>query len=99
MNFLNILAAESSIIDISVRQVLEPALMIAMAVFGLMLIIAVLMQKATADGVSALSGESSDNYMSKNKGSSLEFKLKVATIVLMGLLLIVSVVYFIIKSI
>ena len=83
-------------VPMPVREWLEPTLMLLMAVFGIAAIICVLFQKAQADGVGALSGET-ETYMGKNKGSRTEYRLKVATIVLMVLILVSSVTYFVIQ--
>ena len=79
-----------------VRNILEPILMLTMAVFGIAAIICALLQKADTGNVGALSGDT-ETFMGKNKGSRTEFRLKVATIVLMALILVTSVVYFVIQ--
>ena len=97
LNAINVFANDTpGWVDPGVRAVLEPILMLLMAVLGIASVICVLFQKAQTGNVGALSGET-ETYMGKNKGSRTEFRLKLTTVILMTFILVTSVVYFIIQ--
>ncbi len=70
-------------------------LLILMVVFALAMIIVVLFQPASGDGMGAISGQVSDTFYSKNKGRSLEGIMKRLTIVFGICLFAVSLLFFI----
>jgi len=92
----SILAEAEALVRPEVLAVLLPILLIFMAILGAAAIICVLLQKADTGNMGALSGET-ETYMGKNKGSRTEFRLKVATVVMMALLLVLSIIYFIVQ--
>ena len=70
-------------------------LLILMVVFSLAMIIVVLFQPSSGDGMGAISGQVSDTFYSKNKGRSLEGIMKRLTIVLAICLFVISILFFI----
>lgn len=70
-------------------------LLIAMVVFALAMILVVLFQPSSDEGMGAISGQVSDTFYTKNKGRSLEGIMKRLTIVLAICLFVVSVLFFV----
>ncbi|MCI8458766.1 MAG: preprotein translocase subunit SecG [Clostridia bacterium] len=70
-------------------------LLILMVVLALAMILVVLFQPSSDDGMGAISGQVSDTFYTKNKGRSLEGIMKRLTIVLAICLFVVSVLFFI----
>lgn len=96
MSIFNYLLNEISWLPYSVREVLEPTLLIAMVVLGIATIVVVLMQKGTSDNIGTISGES-ETYLGKNKSQDKEKMLKLITLILGALLVIVSILFFLIQ--
>ncbi|MDE5618145.1 MAG: preprotein translocase subunit SecG [Clostridia bacterium] len=78
-----------------IERVLQPILMILMALTGIVTVVLVLLQKGTNDNIGAIGGNESDSYAGKNKSKSKDFRLKVGTIVCGALMLLFSVAYFV----
>lgn len=70
-------------------------LLILMVVLAVAMILVVLFQPSSGDGMGAISGQVSDTFYSKNKGRSLEGIMKRLTIVLAICLFVVSVLFFV----
>ena len=70
-------------------------LLIAMVVLALAMILVVLFQPSTGDGMGAISGQVSDTFYSKNKGRSLEGIMKRLSIVLAICLFVISILFFV----
>ena len=79
-------------------KVIDAVLIILMALLSIAIIVVVLMQEGETGGVSAISGGSSDTFYGKNKGRSREQILKRVTLILGAVMLVVSVVFFVLKS-
>ena len=80
------------------RDVLTTVLIILMALMSLAIIVIVMMQEGESGGVSAISGGSSDTFYGKNKGRSKEEILKRVTLILGAVMLVISVIFFVVKS-
>lgn len=78
--------------------VIDAVLIILMAILSIAIIVVVMMQEGETGGVSAISGGSSDTFYGKNKGRSKEQILKRITLILGAVMLVISVVFFILKS-
>lgn len=78
--------------------VIDAVLMILMSILSIAIIVVVMMQEGETGGVSAISGGSSDTFYGKNKGRSKEQILKRVTLILGAVMLVISVVFFILKS-
>ncbi len=70
-------------------------LLILMVVLAVAMILVVLFQPSSGDGMGAISGQVSETFYSKNKGRSLEGIMKRLTIVLAICLFVVSVLFFV----
>lgn len=76
--------------------VISAILIGVMAVAAIAAIVLVLLQPGNSDGIDALGG-SSETFYSKNKGRSIESKLKMWTYICLGVLGVLAVVFFIIQ--
>ena len=94
LNFLNLLAYKSPTHQ-TVHDALCIALVILMAIAAIAAIILVLMQPTNSSGIDALGG-SSETFFGKNKGKSIEAKLKKWTWICMAVLVVLSVAFFVV---
>ena len=67
-----------------------------MALVAVGAIICVLLQPSNSQGIDALGG-SSETFYGKNKGRSIESKLKLWTIILVAVLAVLSILFFILQ--
>ncbi len=72
------------------------ALIIAMGVAALAAIILVMLQPGNSQGIDALGG-SSETFYGKNKGRSVEAKLKMWTCICLGILAVFAIAFFILQ--
>jgi len=79
-------------------EVIDAVLIILMTVISIAIVVVVMMQEGESGGMSAISGGSSDTFYGKNKGRSREQILKRITLILGALMLVISVVFFALKS-
>ncbi len=73
-------------------------LIILMAVAALAAIILVLMQPSNSSGIDALGG-SSETFFGKNKGKSIEAKMKKWTWICLAILVVLSIIFFLLPVI
>ena len=71
-------------------------LVILMAVAALAAIILVMIQPGNSQGIDALGG-TSETFYGKNKGRSIESKLKMWTIICLAVLAVLAIVFFILQ--
>ena len=83
-------------IDYTGIKIAKDILVIFMTLLAIAIIVVVLMQKGTNDNIGAMGGDS-ETYMGKNKGQDRERSLKIATAVLGGLIVALSLIYFILE--
>ena len=69
---------------------------VLMAVAGLAAIILVMLQPGNSQGIDALGG-TSETFYGKNKGRSIESKLKMWTIICLAVLAVLAIVFFILQ--
>ena len=74
---------------------LSLTMIILMGIAALTAIILVLMQPSNSTGIDALGG-SSETFFGKNKGKSMEAKMKKWTIICLVVLLVFSVIFFVV---
>ena len=77
-----------------VYKTLSIILVVLMAIASLAAIILVLLQPSNSTGIDALGG-SSETFFGKNKGKSIEAKMKKWTWICLAILLVLSVAFFI----
>lgn len=80
----------------SVYRALSLTMIILMAVAALAAVILVLLQPSNSTGIDALGG-SSETFFGKNKGKSIEAKMKKWTWVCLAILLVLSVIFYILQ--
>lgn len=97
LNFVNLLAegAIDSNLD-TLRITLSVIMIVLMALAAITAIVLVLLQPSNSNGVSALGG-SSETFFGKNKGKSIEEKMKKWTIICLVVLAILSIAFFVLQ--
>ena len=81
----------------TILSVLLTAMIILMAVSAITAIILVLLQPSNSSGIDALGG-SSETFFGKNKGKSIEEKMKKWTWICLAVLIVFSVAFFIVQN-
>ena len=71
-------------------------LVVLMAISALAAIILVMLQPGNSQGIDALGG-TSETFFGKNKGRSIESKLKMWTIICLAVLAVLAIVFFILQ--
>jgi preprotein translocase subunit SecG len=77
-------------------RTLSIALIVLMALAALAIIILILLQPSNSSGIDALGG-SSETFFGKNKGKSIEAKMKKWTWICLAILAVLSIVFFILQ--
>ena len=88
--------------DYTTINIIRDVLVVLMVVLSLAVIVIILMQKGTSDSLGAMNGtsqDSSETYMGKNKGHNKERKLKIITSIAGGLIVLLSILYFVLTVI
>ena len=91
-NFMNLLNSDALIDNFSVYQVPCIILVVLMTLASLAAIVLVLLQPSNSTGIDALGG-SSETFFGKNKGKSIEAKMKKWTWICLAILLVLSVIF------
>ena len=78
--------------------IIKVILVAVIALLSIAMIVLSLMQKGEANGMSALSGKS-ETFYNKNKGATLQGKIKVATVVIAVLILVLCIAFLILNKI
>ncbi len=92
----NLLAPVSSDAMYYTYRAVSLSLIIAMGVAALASIVLVMLQPGNSQGIDALGG-SSETFYGKNKGRSSESKLRMWTLICLGVLAVLAVVFFILQ--
>ena len=97
LNFVNLLesGATSSDSSFTALRVISYVLIVLMSLAAITAIILVLLQPGNSTGVSALGG-SSETFFGKNKGKSIEARMKKWTIVCLAVLAVLSIAFYVI---
>jgi preprotein translocase subunit SecG len=78
--------------------VIKIVLVCLLAVFSIAMIIFILMQKSNTNGISAVTGQSNTFY-NRNKGATLQGKVKNLTIICAVCMMVIVIAYLIISQI
>lgn len=101
-NFVNLICrdenAETPEWIVNSFPVIKIVLVCILAVLAVAMIVFVLLQKSNTNGISAISGQSNTFY-NKNKGATLQGKIKILTIIDAVLILVITIVFLILNSI
>ena len=73
-------------------------IMCVLVVLAIAMIVFVVMQKSNTNGVSAISGQS-DTFYNRNKGATLQGKIKILTIIDAVLILVLCITFFVLNTI
>ena len=92
----NLLAPTESAAMYATYRTVSLVLIIAMGVAAIAAIVLVMLTPANSQGIDALGG-SSETFYGKNKGKSVEAKLKMWTMICLGVLAVLAVVFFILQ--
>lgn len=97
LNVLNLLASDTTTSDSSflALRVVSYVLIVLMSLAAITAVILVLMQPGNSTGVSALGG-SSETFFGKNKGKSIEARMKKWTVLCLIVLAVLSVAFYVI---
>ncbi len=95
-NLVNLLAPTTNEATYNLYMVLSVTLIILMAVAALVAIVLVLMQPSNSSGINALGG-SSETFFGKNKGKSIEARMKKWTWICLAVLVVLAIVFYILQ--
>ena len=95
---LNLLAVQMSPEMYNVFVILAAVAMGLMFAAALVAIILVLLQQSNSDGIQGITG-SSETFFGKNKGQSIESKLKKWTWISLGVLTVLSIIFYVVMII
>lgn len=96
LNFVNLLVPTNGEELYTLYSTLSFIMIILMGVAALAAIILILLQPSNSSGIDALGG-SSETFFGKNKGRSIEEKLKKWTWICLVVLVIFSIAYYILQ--
>ncbi len=95
MNMLNsVMMLLSAVDDYTGIIIFKDILVVLMVLLAIAIIVIILMQKGTNDNIGVIGGET-DTYMGKNKGQNKEKKLKLATSIIGGIIVVLAIIYFV----
>ena len=97
LNLVNLLALPTKGENLyNLHKGLSIALIILMAIAAITAIVLVLFQPSNSSGIDALGG-SSETFFGKNKGKSIEAKMKKWTWICLAVLAVLSIVFYILQ--
>ena len=99
MKLMNLLASTipfASNTHKTVHMVLSVTMIILMAISALTAIILVLLQPSNSSGIDALGG-SSETFFGKNKGKSIEAKMKKWTWLCLAILIVFAIIFYVLQ--
>lgn len=102
-NLFNFLAARDENADVApwISQsfpTIKIVIMCVLAVLSVMMIVLVVLQKSNTNGVSAVNGQS-DTFYNKNKGATLQGKIKILTIIDAVLIMVLCIAFLVLNTI
>ncbi len=92
---LNLLAATFGTAEYTAYVVLRTIAIVAMFLAALVAIVLVLLQESNSEGIQGITG-SSETFFGKNKGKSIESKLKKWSWICLGVLAVLAIVFYIV---
>ncbi len=96
LKLMNLMATFKSPRHETVHDVLLTIMVILMAITAITAIVLVLLQPSNSSGIDALGG-SSETFFGKNKGKSIEAKMKKWTWICLAVLVVFSVAFYVIN--
>lgn len=103
MNILSLISAADENVGrpdwvVNSFPIIRVVIMCVLALLAIAMIILVVMQKSNTNGSGAITGQS-DTFYNRNKGATLQGKIKVATIVCASLILVLCLAFLIMTQI
>ena len=96
-NLMNLLATTEKVFKTETHRLVHDTLLIALIVLMLIAAVAaivlILLQPSNSSGIDALGG-SSETFFGKNKGKSIEAKMKKWTFICLAVLLVLSICFY-----
>ena len=99
LNLMNLLASDLPFKSEALRNLhmtLSVAMIILMAISALTAVVLVLLQPSNSSGIDALGG-SSETFFGKNKGKSIEAKMKKWTWICLAILILFAITFYILQ--
>ncbi len=96
LNLINLLAPATSDSSYTLYITLSRIMLVLMFVSALVAIVLVLLQPSNSSGIDALGG-SSETFFGKNKGKSIEAKMKKWTIICLAVLIVFSIAFYVLQ--
>ena len=97
LNLVSLLATKTTPFYDALK-VISIILIILMAITALVAVVLVLMQPSNSSGIDALGG-SSETFFGKNKGKSIEAKMKKWTWICLAVLVVLAIVFYLLPLI
>jgi len=97
MDLFNLLAPTASVARYNLYIVLSVTIMALVLIVSIAAIVIVLMQPGNSTGINALGG-SSETFFGKNKGKSIEEKLKKVTYACLIIIGVLSVAFYVLQN-
>ena len=94
LNSLMMIISASNKSDYTGINIFRDILVIIMVLLAIAEVVIILMQKGTNDNIGVIGGET-DTYMGRNKGQNRERKLKLATSIIGGIIVVLAIIYFV----
>lgn len=79
--------------------VIKLVLVIAILLCSIFMIVAVMMQEGNSNGMTGITGDSSDTFYNRNRGQSMQGKIKKLTIISAILILVLCLAYLVLNTI
>ena len=98
LNLVNLLIPVKGEAYYALRMGLSVSLIVLMAISAITAIVLVLLQPSNSSGIDALGG-SSETFFGKNKGKSIEAKMKKWTWICLAVLCVLAIAFYIIPLI
>ncbi len=96
LNLVNLLTPAKGEASYNLYITLSRVMIILMFVAALVAIVLVLLQQSNSSGIDALGG-SSETFYGKNKGKSIESKMKKWTIISLIVLIVFSIAFYVLQ--
>ncbi|MBQ8685462.1 MAG: preprotein translocase subunit SecG [Clostridia bacterium] len=96
LNLVNLLIPVKGEAYYTLRMALSVSMIVLMAIAAIAAVILVLLQPSNSSGIDALGG-SSETFFGKNKGKSIEAKMKKWTWICLVILVILSIVFYVLQ--
>ena len=96
LNLVNLLIPVKGEAYYALRMGLSVSLIVLMAISAITAIVLVLLQPSNSSGIDALGG-SSETFFGKNKGKSIEAKMKKWTWICLAVLVVLAVIFYILQ--